>query len=103
MNKQQKETVSVALLTLFFFTGLFYCYYYFVGTDFFLFFFCYKQNFKHLREVHISGKKKQEQSSFPGLLSSLEGGFGHFTLVGGIGYLWHFVGSPGGLLGGVRN
>lgn len=62
--------------------GWFYCcyYYYFVGTEFFFLAFVNKQNFKHLREIHISGRKRRGQSwlGFLGFLVSLEGALGRF-------------------------
>lgn len=50
---------------------------------FFFLAFVNKQNFKHLREIYISGRKKQGQSrlGFLGLLVSLEEGFRQMILL----------------------
>lgn len=56
MSKQQKETVTMALLMLFFLDDFYCCYYYFVGTEFFFLAFVNKQNFKRLRDIHLSGR-----------------------------------------------
>lgn len=75
MSKQQKETVTMALLMLFFcmilLLLLLFCRY----RIFFLAF-VNKQNFKRFRDIHLSGRKRRRQPRlyFLGHLISLEGG-----------------------------
>lgn len=69
---------------------------------FFFLAFANKQNFKRLRDTHLSGRKRhgQPRLHFLGLLVSLEGGLSadYFTLIGNVGSFWHFIGVPCGLL-----
>lgn len=83
MSKQQEETVTMALLMLFFLRMILLLLLLFCRYRIFFLAFVNKQNFKRLRDTHLSGRKRhgQPRLHFLGLLVSLEGGFRQIILL----------------------
>lgn len=83
MSKQQEETVTMALLMLFFSPDDFTVVIIILSVQNFFLAFVNKQNFKRLRDTHLSGRKRhgQPRLHFLGLLVSLEGGFQQIILL----------------------
>lgn len=101
MSKQQKETVTMALLMLF--SGWFYCcYYYFVGTEFFSLLLLTSKTSNASETYTYQEERGTDSLACLSWVSSflLRGAFlaDYFTLIGNVGSSWHFIVIPCGLL-----